>query len=76
MGWLRLGGAVGTSTLSDTPWALSGAEAGDRLGAAVAGLGDVDGGGVPDFAVGAPSMSPGGESAAGAVFFFRGEELR
>lgn len=53
---------------------LSGAGPGDRFGAALAGLGDVDGDGVPDFAVGAPLDDAAGQDA-GAVFVYSGADL-
>jgi hypothetical protein len=50
---------------------FDGAAAFDEFGAAVAG-GDVDGDGVPDIAVGAPSASPGGRIGAGSTLVFSG----
>lgn len=52
--------------------ALYGESAGDRFGASVASVGDANGDGTADFAVGAPTASPGGLSAAGKAFVFTG----
>lgn len=41
----------------------AGQAAGDQLGASIAGLGDVDGDGVPDYAIGAPAAAAGGVAA-------------
>lgn len=46
---------------------INGAIAGDRLGSTMAGLGDVNGDGYADVALGAPSASPGGRAGAGLV---------
>jgi hypothetical protein len=51
---------------------IDGAAAGDQVGRAVAGTGDVDGDGVPDQLVGAPGADPDGRSAAGAAFVVYG----
>lgn len=50
---------------------LRGRAGGDQFGSALAALGDVDGDGVPDFAVGAPKNDEGGEDA-GAVYVYHG----
>ena len=55
----------GTSFLSVQGW--QGANENDRLGAAVAGLGDVDGDGFPDLAIGAPQRNDTAASGAGYV---------
>ena len=44
-------------------WTFVGRAAGDQFGAAVAGLGDVNGDGVPDSAVGAPYSDAGGSNS-------------
>ncbi len=51
---------------------LDGQNAGDAFGYALKNIGDVDGDGVPDFAVGAPFASPGGLYQAGVVYAFSG----
>jgi hypothetical protein len=53
---------------------VTGFKQGDRLGASVAAMPDVDGDGVPDFAAGAPGMEPKKElSDAGGVVAFSGK---
>jgi M6 family metalloprotease-like protein len=44
----------------------------DQFGYAVAGAGDVDGDGTPDFIIGAPFSSVGGPAGGGAVYVFSG----
>jgi len=51
---------------------LSGTGLGDRFGFSVAGLGDVNGDGFSDVAVGAPFADPGGVSDAGRTTVFSG----
>ena len=51
---------------------VTGLEAGDRFGSTIARLGDLDGDGVDDFAVGAAAADPGGSSDAGQVRVFSG----
>lgn len=51
---------------------LSGEAEWDQFGWSVAGAGDVDGDGVPDLLVGAPSADPGGRQDAGSVYLFSG----
>lgn len=67
----------GTQSLGSADWRLYGERANDQAGYAVAGLGDVDGDGVDDVAVGAPfhnasELAPN----AGAVYVFSGGENR
>ncbi len=57
--------------LSTGVWSVAGAQSADRLGAAVAGAGDVDGDGYSDVIVGAPSFS-GTFFGEGAVFVYLG----
>jgi Ca2+-binding RTX toxin-like protein len=47
---------------------FDGAAAADRAGRAVAGLGDVNGDGFADIAIGAPSTDPGGNLSAGSAY--------
>jgi hypothetical protein len=54
-------------TLNDTD-----PQAGAYFGLALAGVGDVDGDGVPDLAVGAPNKEVAGQDAQGQVFVFSG----
>jgi len=51
---------------------LDGSAAFDEFGGSVAGGGDVDGDGVGDIAIGAPSSSPDGKVGAGTAFVFSG----
>lgn len=51
---------------------IDGAALFDRFGASIAPLGDVDGDGVPDFAVGAPMAGMDAHLLAGRVYFFSG----
>jgi len=53
---------------------VSGSAANDEFGASVAGLGDVNGDGVPDYAVGAPGVAVAGVSDAGEVTVFSGAD--
>lgn len=62
---------VSASFVFPTPaWAFESNEAGAQLGV-VAGIGDTDGDGAPDFAVGAPNMDTAAANG-GRVYFFRG----
>lgn len=51
---------------------IKGEAPGDRFGEVIANIGDVNGDGIPDFAVGAPGRSEGGLADAGAVYVFYG----
>jgi len=51
---------------------LNGQKGGDSFGYSLQSIGDVDGDGVPDFAVGAPFASPDGLYQAGTVYVFSG----
>jgi Putative metal-binding motif/FG-GAP repeat len=64
----------GSSVAEDVGVVMTGLDADQDLGTAVAGLGDVDGDGVPDLLIGAPGDSTGG-SYAGALWFVSGAGL-
>jgi hypothetical protein len=51
---------------------FTGVSAGDSFGGSVAGVGDVDGDGYADVAVGAFDASPGGHTGVGSVGLYRG----
>ncbi len=51
---------------------IDGLEAGARFGSSAAPAGDVDGDGVPDLLVGAPTASPNGLAGAGSAFVHSG----
>jgi hypothetical protein len=63
--------AAGTTSLSAADARFLGESAGDEAGAAVGGVGDLDGDGVADLAFGAPGTG----SAAGTVYFVLGGGL-
>ena len=69
-----LGGSVDLAAPAATGMTVSG-EAGSELGRSIAGIGDVDGDGVPDVAIGAPTASPGGRAEAGSAFVVRGSSV-
>ncbi|MFT5042874.1 MAG: hypothetical protein ACI8TX_003867 [Hyphomicrobiaceae bacterium] len=54
----------------------SGLKAGDRTGIALSGLGDMDGDGLADFAIGASGADPGGLRSAGTAYVVLGQDLR
>ncbi len=58
--------------LGQQPLADNGASSGDRFGAAVAAMGDLDGDGVADLAVGAPTTDTGAGNDGGAVSLISG----
>jgi len=53
-------------------WDIAGFQAGDRIGSALAGIGDMDGDRVPDFVVGAPGWKGDGPLPVGAVYLVSG----
>ena len=72
-GWTALwsGSPSGTLSLAQASWILQGEQAGDYLGFAVAGPGDMDGDGLGDLLVGAP-LDDGAGAEAGAVVVLLG----
>ncbi len=62
---------TGDVTLADSAWRVEGAQSGDWLGYAVAGLGDVDDDGFDDLLLGARGVSDI-QSQAGAAWLLRG----
>jgi Putative metal-binding motif/FG-GAP repeat len=70
-GYIFLGPLSGTIDASDTAGKVLGTTAGDWAGAAIAGVGDLDGDGVPDVAVGGPTNDDT-DADAGAVWFLVG----
>lgn len=60
------------STLS-AGYELKGALPDERVGASVAGLGDISGDGVPDHVVGAPEADNGGRSRSGSAYVVHGK---
>ncbi len=69
--WLLSGSSSGSLTLGDGEGVLIlGADNGEALGTAAAGLGDTDGDGWEDLAVGAPDYDAGSSGDAGALFLF------
>lgn len=67
--YLLLGGSP-PDTIPDMMYA--GAAAGDFFGSALAGVGDVDGDGYDDFAIGAPGANDGSSVDVGRAYLFRG----
>ena len=69
--YLLLGPLTAAASLSAADATLKGATAADTAGTALCSLGDSDGDGYTDWAVGAPGQDSGG-SGAGAVYVFYG----
>lgn len=67
--YLVLGGSTGSVRLADADWIVEAGGMAYSLGYALAGVGDLDGDGNMDVAIGAPTESTH-ESYAGAVFIF------
>ncbi|MFT5684613.1 MAG: hypothetical protein ACI8RZ_005557, partial [Myxococcota bacterium] len=70
--YLVLGGVTGTLSLTSAALTLTGESSGDYSGAAVAGVGDVDGDGLSDIFVGAWGDDDGGSSAGAAYLILGG----
>ncbi len=69
--WLVSGLSEGTLTLGDGEGVvIYGGATSEALGSAAAGVGDTDGDGWSDLAIGAPGYVAGGSADAGAVFVF------
>ncbi|MEL6796180.1 MAG: integrin alpha [Planctomycetota bacterium] len=66
---LALAGLNGTDG-----FVLHGIDIGDRSGRAVASAGDVNGDGIDDLLIGAPTAAPGGRTTAGQSYVFFGRE--
>ena len=76
-----IGGAPEMETSIEDGFALTGSEPGDAAGTSVADVGDINGDGISDMAVGAPgadTSTPGGDSFtdAGVVYILLGPVLR
>jgi len=65
-------GIKAPATVADAIVVVHGAAAGDELGAEVEVIGDVNGDGIPDIAIGAPGHDNGALADAGAVYVFYG----
>ena len=66
--WLRL-----KNLTAAQGYRIDGAHAGDGLGSSLAGVGDQNGDGIADLAIGASAASPGGRSDAGEVVVVQGQ---
>ena len=66
--WLRL-----KNLTAAQGYRIDGAHAGDGLGSSLAGVGDQNGDGIADVAIGASAASPGGRSGAGEVVVVQGQ---
>ncbi len=62
------GTRVGLEALGARGFVMAGAAAGDGAGTSVAGVGDVDGNGVPDVVVGAPFADNNGRGGSGSAY--------
>ncbi len=69
--WVVAGSTSGTALLGDVATLVTGLGTGDQLGAALAGVGDLDGDGDDELLVGAPGDETSG-NAAGAVWLLPG----
>ena len=66
--WLRL-----KDLTAAQGYRIDGAQAGDGLGSSLAGVGDQNGDGIPDVAIGESAASPAGRSGAGEVVVVEGQ---
>ncbi len=66
--WLRI-----RDLTAQQGYRIDGATAGDGLGSSLASVGDQNGDGIPDLAIGESAASPGGRSSAGAVVVVPGQ---
>jgi hypothetical protein len=66
--WLRL-----KDLTAAQGYRIDGAQAGDGLGSSLAGVGDQNGDGIPDVAIGESAASPDGRSRAGEVVVVQGQ---
>jgi FG-GAP repeat protein len=66
--WLRL-----YQLTASQGYRIDGAQAGDGLGSSLAGVGDQNGDGIPDLAIGASAASPNGRSSSGEVVVVAGQ---
>ena len=66
--WLRL-----KNLTAAQGYRIDGAHAGDGLGSSLAGVGDQNGDGIADVAIGASAASPGGRAGAGEVVVVQGQ---
>ena len=64
--WIKLNGPI-------TGYRIDGAVAGQGLGSALAGVGDQNGDGLPDIAIGASAASPAGREGAGEIVVMAGQ---
>jgi hypothetical protein len=67
--------AGGVLASDDADWTIRGLEIGGLLGAAIAGLGDLDGDGLDELTIGAPNWSEAPGVGEGAVILFAGAQL-
>ncbi len=66
--WIKLNGLTAAQG-----YRIDGALAGQGLGSALAGVGDQNGDGLPDIAIGASAASPGGRASAGEIVVMAGQ---
>jgi hypothetical protein len=66
--WIRITGLTAAQG-----YRIDGAAAGDGLGSSLASVGDQNGDGIPDLAIGESAASPAGRSSAGAVVVVAGQ---